>query len=198
MELKLKKLAPWNWFKKEEEVDHSVPVKHGSSTMYPQRGHDSMLQLHRDIDHLFDRFFREFNSPLLTGWPTFPSFEGQGVLKPRVDLSAREQEYLLTVEIPGVNEKDVRLDISGNMMTIQGEKKQEKEEKETDYYRIERSYGSFQRVLSLPEDVEQEKIKARFKDGVLSVTMPRKTMHKGEVKQIKINAENEIENTSCL
>jgi HSP20 family protein len=190
MELTLKKLAPWNWFKKEDEIDHSIPVKHSMNTMYSEHGHDPMRQLHRDIDHLFDRFFWGSHSPMWTGWPTVPSFDRSVLLKPKVDLNASEQEYLLTIEIPGVNEKDVRLDISGNIMTIKGEKKQDKEEKEKDYYRIERSYGSFQRVLSLPEDVEQEAIKASFKDGVLSVTIPRKALPKGEVKQIEITAES--------
>ena len=74
-----------------------------------------------------------------------------------------------------------------NTLTIRGEKRQEKEEKAKDYYRIERSYGSFQRVLSLPEDVDQDTIKATFKNGVLTVTMPRKAVTGGaEVKQIEI------------
>ncbi len=111
------------------------------------------------------------------------------LLKPRADLSATDTEYQLTVEIPGINERDVSLDISGNTLTIRGEKRQEKEEKAKDYYRIERSYGSFQRVLSLPEDVDQDTIKATFKNGVLTVTMPRKAVTGGaEVKQIEITA----------
>jgi HSP20 family protein len=188
--MELKRLAPWNWFKKEEEINHPIPVKHDKNSAYPEHRYDPMLRLHRDIDHLFDRFFQGFPSPLSMGWPSAASFEGAGLLRPKVDLSASEQEYLLTVEIPGVSEQDIRLDISGNTMTIQGEKKQEKEEKEKDYYRIERIYGSFQRVLSLPEDVDQEAIKAGFKDGVLSVTMPRKALPKSEVKQIKISADS--------
>jgi len=188
--MELKRLAPWNWFKKEEEINHPIPVKHDKNIAYPERRYDPMLRLHRDIDHLFNRFFQGFPAPLSMGWPSAAPFEGPGLLRPKVDLSASEQEYLLTVEIPGVSEQEIRLDISGSTMTIQGEKKQEKEEKEKDYYRIERSYGSFQRVLSLPEDVEQEGVKASFKDGVLSVTMPRKALPQGEVKQIKITAEN--------
>lgn len=74
-------------------------------------------------------------------------------------------------------------------MTIRGEKKQEKEEKEKKYYRIESSYGAFLRVLSLPEDVEQGGIKASFKNGVLSITMPRKALPKGEMKQVQITSE---------
>ena len=188
--MELKKLAPWNWFKKEEEVDHSVPVKHtGKGSYYPERHPDPTLPIHREIDRLFDFFFRGFNPLTMGGFGSIPFFEETGILKPKVDLSAAEQEYLLTIEIPGVSEKDVSVDISGNTLTIKGEKKQETEEKEKNYYRIERSYGSFQRVLSFPEDVDQGGIKARFKNGVLSITMPRIALPKGEVKQIQITAE---------
>lgn len=186
----LKKLAPWNWFKKEEEMDHAVPVKHSARGGYfPERPYDPTLPIHRDIDRLFDHFWRGFNPLTMGGSGFFPSLGETGILKPKVDLSATEQEYLLTVEIPGVSETDVAVDVSGNTMTIKGEKKQEKEEKDKNYYRIERSYGSFQRVLSLPEDVNQESIKASFKNGVLSITMPRKALPKGEVKQIQITAD---------
>jgi HSP20 family protein len=189
--MELKKLAPWNWFKKEEEIDHAVPVKHQEKGGYfPERYFDPTLSIHRDIDRLFDQFLRGFGSPALGRLGPFPSFGETGILKPRVDLSATEQEYLLTVEIPGVSEKDVSVDISGSTMIIKGEKRQEKEEKEKNYYRVERSYGSFQRTLSLPEDVQQEGITASFKNGVLSVTMPRTALPKGEVKQIQITAEN--------
>jgi HSP20 family protein len=188
--MELKKLAPWNWFKKEEEIDHSIPVKHDTKgTLAPQRQYEPMLQLHRDIDRLFDHFFRGFNLPSMGGVDLFPSLEESGILKPKIDLSAAEGEYQLTVEIPGVSEKDVSVDISGNVMTIKGEKKQEKEEKDTNYYRIERSYGSFQRVLTLPDDVNQDAVKASFKNGILAVTMPRKALPHGEVKQIEITSE---------
>lgn len=187
--MELKKLAPWNWFKNEEETDHHVPVKHGDKGRpYPGRHHDPMIQVHRDIDHIFEQFFRGWGFPQASGFDTFSGFPAGTLLKPKVDLSAGEKEYLLTVEIPGVNEKEVTVDISNNTMTIKGEKKQEKEEKDTNYYRIERSYGSFQRVLSLPEDVDQDGIAATFKNGVLSITMPRKALPAGEVKQVEITA----------
>jgi HSP20 family protein len=188
--MELKKLAPWNWFKKEEDIDHAVPIKHNDKgPYYPERHYDPTLPIHRDIDRLFDHFFRGLYPAAMRPFGSFPFFEESGILKPKVDLSATEQEYLLTVEIPGVSDKDVSVDISGNTMTIRGEKKQEKEEKEKNYYRIERSYGAFQRVLSLPEDVEQGGIKASFKNGVLSITMPRKALPKGEVKQVQITSE---------
>lgn len=187
--MELKKLAPWNWFKNEEENDHTVPVKHGDKRpLYSGRHHDPMLQIHRDVDHLFDQFFRGWGMPRMGSLGHLGEFAGDTLLRPKVDLSAADKEYLLTVEIPGVSEKDVSVDISNNIMTIKGEKKQEKEEKEKNYYRIERSYGSFQRTLSLPEDVDQDGIKASFSNGVLSITMPRKTLPKGEVKQVEITA----------
>jgi HSP20 family protein len=189
--MELKKLAPWNWFKNEEEIDHAVPVKHREKRGYlPERYYDPTFPIHRDIDRLFDHFFRGFGDMGRGNLGSFPAFGEGGLLKPKVDLSATEREYLLTIEIPGVSEKDVSVDISGTTMTVKGEKRQEKEEKETNYYRIERSYGSFQRVLSLPDDVDQAAIKASFKNGVLSITMPRTSPPKGETKQIEITAEN--------
>ena len=187
--MELKKLAPWNWFKNEEENEHTVPVKHGDKRPpFPVRHHDPMLQIHRDIDHLFDQFFRGWGLPQRGSFGNFADFNAGVLLKPKVDLSAADREYLLTVEIPGVAEKDVSVDISNNTMTIKGEKKQEKEDKDKNYYRIERSYGCFQRVLSLPEDVDQDAIKAAFKDGVLTITMPRKALPAGEVKKVEITA----------
>jgi len=187
--MELKKLAPWNWFKHEEEIEHPVSVKHGEKRpYYAGRHHDPMLQIHRDIDQMFNQFFRGWGLPHSDSMGVFDDFLGTSVLKPKVDLSAAENHYLLTAEIPGVSEKDVSIDIHNNTLTIRGEKKQEKEEKEKNYYRIERSYGSFQRVLSLPEDVDQDSIKAAFKDGVLTVTMPRRALPAGEVKKIEITA----------
>ena len=186
--MELKRLAPWNWFKKEEEIEHAVPVRYGEGgNSLPERHYAPVRQIHRDIDRIFDSFFRGFDLPFPAGLRPFEVFGDSGLLKPRADQSATDSEYQLTVEIPGVNERDVSLDISGNTLTIRGEKRQEKEEKAKDYYRIERSYGSFQRVLSLPEDVDQDTIKATFKNGVLTVTMPRKAASgNAEVKQIEI------------
>ena len=189
--MEFKKLAPWNWFKKEEDNDQAVPTTHrGKQSDMVGRHYDPLRYFHRDFDLMLDRYFREFGLPQTLGGRMSASvFDADGLLKPKLDLSASAKEYVLTIEIPGVNDKDVSLDISGNTMTIKGEKKQEKEEKEKDYYRIERSYGSFQRVLSLPEDVDQDGIEAGFKHGVLTVTMPRKVLPAKEGKQIKITAQ---------
>ena len=105
-----------------------------------------------------------------------------------LDLSASDKDYTITVEIPGVDQKDVKIEIINDILTIQGEKKQENEEKGKNYYRMERSYGSFQRVLSLPEDADQDGVNATFKKGVLTIAMPRKTLPKADVKQIEVKS----------
>ena len=186
----IKKFAPWNWFKKEEEESGAnVPVvqRTDGQPSYTEQGETNpIVQLHREVDRLFENAFRGFGvSPFRAD--VFPSMTGAGLLKPQVNIGATDNEYSITAEVPGVDEKDVKVEIANNTMTIRGEKKQEKEEKDKNYYRIERSYGSFQRVLSLPEDADQENIKATFKKGVLTIQMPRKDVPKEEVKQIRIN-----------
>jgi HSP20 family protein len=129
--MELKKLAPWNWFKKEEEIAHTVPVRHGEKekAYLPERQYEPVMQLHREIDHLFDHFFRGFALPALGSAKSFLPFDESVLFKPQVDLSASDKEYLLTVEIPGVNENDVSVDVSGNTMTIRGKKNRKKRKK---------------------------------------------------------------------
>ncbi len=183
----LKKLAPWNWFTKEEEdVGAPVPVRHADSRQPQRYFHGPVGQLHQEMDQLFDNFFRGFgHSPFRPGSLLSDSLNS-GMLKPTLDIGASEKEYAISIEVPGVTQKDVKLEIAHNTLTVRGEKKQEKEEKNKDFYRVERSYGSFQRVLSLPEDADQDKVTATFKDGVLAITIPRKPMPAAAVKQIEI------------
>lgn len=186
----IKKFAPWNWFKKEEEdAGSTVPVVRSDEQQYkPDLGtHNPIVQMHREVDRLFENALRGFGlSPFRSD--LFTPFAAPGLLKPQVDIGATDKEYSITVEVPGVEEKDVKVEIANNTLTIRGEKKQEKEEKDKNYYRIERNYGSFQRVLSLPEDADQEGVNAVFKKGVLTITMPRKALPKAEVKQIEIKS----------
>lgn len=186
--MNIKKLAPWNWFKnEEEEAGANVPVKRTDVRPSFSKGAETnpIVQLHREMDRLFENAFRGFGmTPFRTD--IFPSITAD-LLKPQVDIGATEKEYSITAEVPGVDEKDVKIEIANNTMTICGEKKQEKEEKDKNYYRVERSYGSFQRILSLPEDADQENIKATFKKGILTIKIPKKSLPKTEVKQIEIN-----------
>ena len=184
----LKQLAPWNWFKNEEESS-VVPVRRAEGqTFFPESAALSpMIDLHREMNRIFDSAFRGFGlSPF--GSELFTPLTASGQLKPQVDISATDKEYCITVKVPGVSEKDVKVEIAENVMTIRGEKKQEKEDKGENYYRMERAYGSFQRVLSLPEDAAHENVKATFKNGVLTLRVPRREIPKVEVKKVEIKS----------
>ena len=185
----IKKLAPWNWFKKEEEGGQNhLPVKRKTTKDQDLAMGHPLQEFHTEIDRLFDRMFRKFGLSNLGFDRPFMKRFSDDLLKPTLDLGATDKEYTIAVEIPGVNEKDVQLEIANDTLTIRGEKKQEKEEKEKNYYRMERSYGSFQRVLSLPEDADQENVAAVFKNGVLTVVLPRKDVPKEKVKQIEVRS----------
>ena len=182
-----KKLVPWNWFRKEEEERvASLPVQSTGRASPRSVFHGPLGQLHEEMDQLFDNFFTGFGlSPSGPGG-TLSNSLTEGLLKPTVDIGANDEEYAISIEVPGVAQKDIKLEIADNTLTIRGEKKQEKEEKEKNYYRMERSYGAFQRVLSLPGDADQDSIKATFKNGVLNITMPRKALPAPDVKRIEI------------
>lgn len=104
---------------------------------------------------------------------------------PVVDVSETDQAYLISAEIPDVRKEDVKVTVADGMLTLQGERKQEKEEKNKRYHRIERSYGSFMRSFDLPDNIDQTAIQAEFKDGMLTLTMP-KTAPTAATKAIEV------------
>jgi HSP20 family protein len=108
----------------------------------------------------------------------------QSVAWPAIDIADQEHEYLVKVEVPGCRIEDIDLSVSGNVLTIRGEKKQEQEVKEAGYYHVERSFGSFRRDLNLAGDVDIAKIDAECKNGVLTVTLPK--TEKAKTAKIKV------------
>ncbi len=138
------------------------------------------------MDKLFDNFFQGFGFPSHRVGSLFPSPLAGNLLKPMVDIGVNDKEYTISIEVPGVDLKDIKLEVVNNTLTISGEKKQEEKEKGKNHYRVERSYGSFQRVLALPDDANQDKVQASYKKGVLTVTMPRKALPNPAIKQINI------------
>lgn len=183
----VKKLAPWNWFKKEEEEYGSThPIEKtraakSNGTVGHQPG-----QLQRQRDYLFDHIFNVMSPDYFKIDNFFKTSLTEGLLKPTLNIGSDEKEYSISVEMPGVDRKDITIEIVNQTLTIKGEKKQEKEEKKKEFYRMERSYGSLQRVLSLPEDADHDKMKATFKNGILNIITPRKQVPKSEIKQIEI------------
>ncbi len=182
----ISRLAPWNWFKKEQEQEeqgHTLPIQRLD---LPVRHDNPLMHLHSEIDKLFDSAFRGFGFPSLLRERSWSPRFGTDLLKPTLDLAATDKEYTISVELPGVAASEAKLEVVNDTLRISGEKKQEQEEKDKDFYRMERSYGSFQRVLSLPEDADQEHIKAVFKNGVMTITLPRKSLPQSEVRQIEV------------
>ena len=135
--------------------------------------------LQKRIDSIFEDTFMgvgEKNEPLfLTPWI------------PAVDIYETKDEIVLKAEIPGIEKDKLNVDVKNGTLTIKGERNLEKEVKNEDYYRIERSYGSFTRAFSLPSGVDQSKVKASYKDGILEVKLPK--VEEAKPKQIKVEIE---------
>jgi HSP20 family protein len=103
---------------------------------------------------------------------------------PDIDIRETDKEYRVTIELPGVDEKDIDLSLSGNTLIVKGEKKEEHEDQDGDYYRAERSFGAFQRAIALPSsEVDVNAIKAKFKKGLLRVTLPKKPEAQSKTKK---------------
>jgi HSP20 family protein len=108
----------------------------------------------------------------------------QGAWVPAVDIFETNEAIVLKAELPGITSQDISVEVKDNTLTLKGEKKFEKEVKEENYHRVERSYGSFQRAFTLPGTIHQEKVKAKFKDGILEITLPK--VEEAKPKQIKV------------
>lgn len=133
--------------------------------------------LRREIDRLFDTVGGG-SWPFAVGRPAFPfdmpwPREASWALTPAVDVSEKDKEFEISVELPGLSEKDVEVKVSNGNLVIKGEKKEEKEEREKDYYLSERRFGSFMRSFSMPQGVDASKIEAMFAKGVLTVKLPK-------------------------
>ena len=128
------------------------------------RTDNPFISLQNEIDRLFDDFTRGF-----------PSFGNGGLtnMVPTMDVAETDKEIEITAELPGLEEKDVQINLADNILTVRGEKRAEKEQKDKNYRLVERSYGAFERSLELPEGVNADAIKATIDKGVLKVVVPK-------------------------
>jgi HSP20 family protein len=149
-----------------------IPV--GSERNLERAASNPFTALQQEIDRLFEGFSRNLSG--------FPMRE----MMPKMDVSETEKEIEITAELPGLEEKDIQLNVADNVLTIRGEKKNEREEKEKDYHLVERSYGSFTRAVQLPDGVNADGIKAVMSKGVLKVTVPKPAP--AQTKKINIQA----------
>jgi HSP20 family protein len=137
---------------------------------------DPFVTFRREMDRMFDDFF---------GGGLLRAHGKQGVM-PAVDIDETEKEVVVTAELPGVSDKDVEVTLAGDILTIRGDKKTEHEEKNGDSYYMDRRFGSFSRSLRLPFDVSDEKVDAKFKDGVLTIHLPKPPELQQSVRRIEI------------
>ena len=135
-----------------------------------------VLSLRDEVNRLFDDFFTGgfLTTPAKTQWV------------PALDVSETDTQVIVKAEVPGMDAKDIDVSLTGDTLTIKGEKKEESSTQEQNYYRMERRYGSFQRVLSLPASVDPAKVTAEYKNGVLSIKMERKEHAKARNIQVKV------------
>jgi HSP20 family protein len=166
--MNIKELIPWGHEKKDVSKSES--------------GHP-FFALQNEMNRMFDNFSKSvFDfSPVSKGMK-FPTD-----LTPKVDVVEYENEFKVTAELPGMEEIDIDVSFSNEVLVIKGEKKEEKEEKKEDYCLTERSYGSFQRAIPLTSGIDRDKIDAKFKNGVLKVVLPKTEEAQKESKKIKIN-----------
>lgn len=135
----------------------------------------SMTNLKQEMDRLFDRFFE-----------TRPDeFFGLGEWAPSLDLSETKDALVAKVEVPGMDPKDIQISLQEQLLTVKGEKKLEKEEKDERYHRVERSYGAFTRAVRLPVAVDASRVAAAYKNGLLTITLPKTPAAKGTLIPVK-------------
>jgi HSP20 family protein len=148
--------------------------------------------LRREIDRVFDSFYRpHWGFPFGRGAfdLDLPSLRSPSLkLAPAVDVSEKENEFEITAELPGLDEKNIEVKLTDDTLTIKGEKNEEKEEKQKDYHVSERSYGSFMRSFQLPETVDKSKIEASFAKGVLKLKLPKTAKVQESAKTIPVKA----------
>jgi HSP20 family protein len=133
------------------------------------RPRDIFSVMRNEMDRMFERFEH--------GFPHLPKLfrtENGGVMVPELDVHENANSVTIEAELPGVEQKDVSVTLNNCVLTIKGEKKQNREEKTESYYLAERSYGSFERSLHLPESIDEAKVEAKFEKGVLKITAPKR------------------------
>ena len=142
-----------------------------------------LSSLRREMDRMWDRFFGETPLARRIGEEWWPS----------VDMSETKDNYVIKAELPGLEAQDVDVSISGDVLTIKGEKKKEEEEKDEHHHYVERYYGSFQRSFRLPANVKSDKIDASFDKGVLKVTLPKVEEAKKKKIEVKVKQEKKAQ-----
>jgi HSP20 family protein len=167
-------LTKWNPFRTASELESLSPLA-------PFNPFHEMERMQRDLDRMFNGWRGLVPHPeeamTITEW------------SPAVDIIEDEREFIVKTELPDVKKDDVKVTVERDTLTVRGERKAEKEEKGKKYHRIERSYGSFERSFTLPEGTDPTKIRSEYKDGLLTVHLPKSPEAKAKSKAIEVKVE---------
>ncbi|UXN66051.1 Hsp20/alpha crystallin family protein (plasmid) [Phyllobacterium sp. A18/5-2] len=168
--MSVRDLIPWN------RGNNQVP------SLYREGGIDPFLSLHRDVNKLFDEVFRGFGAPSL-----FNEMAPRNGTWPRVEFSENDREIRVMAEVPGLEEKDVEVLLEDGVLTLRGEKKSEVEDKDRQF--SERYHGRFERRIGLGREIDEDKVAATFKNGLLTITLPKTEKAQANAKRIAISSE---------
>ena len=169
----LKELTPWRW---------------GGLRRRDMEGHpflgfrDEMNALHREMDRLFEGLWDT------RGRPAMPEVLGFSGIPLSLDETDDEKAYHVSIELPGMDENDIEVTLADGLLTIQGEKKRESEEEDKDFYRKERTFGSFRRTIAIPGEIDESGVAASFKKGVLRIDLPKSEEAQKKVTHIEVKA----------
>ena len=145
-------------------------------------GTRALAKLSESMPSVFDDFFKPWNE-----WFDNSGLPGRAMNVPAVNITEQKDAYLVSLAVPGLKKEDFKIGVDGNMLTISSEKEENKEEKDKRFTRKEYNYSSFSRSFTLPEEINQEKIEAKYEDGVLKISLPRReAAKKPSVKQIAV------------
>jgi HSP20 family protein len=160
-----------------------TPWTSGGLTSY---GRDPFSMFRREMDRLFDDFFAP-SEPRSFGGPA-ASRPQAALIRPSIDIEDQDHAYVVTAELPGLSEKDVELSLNDNVLTISGEKRSERKEEKAGRHYTERSFGRFERTIPLPVEVDAERVDASFRNGVLTVALPKTEKARQNARRIEIRA----------
>jgi HSP20 family protein len=169
--MNVRDLIPWS------RDNNQAPSSYRGNEQNP------FLTLHREMNRLFDDIFRGFEQRLPTSFGNFPAFGGGW---PNVEVTDKDKEILVTAELPGLEDKDIEVLLDDGVLTLRGEKRSESEDKDRQF--SERFYGRFERRIPLGYEVDESKVDAGFKNGLLRITLPKSERAQTTAKRIAINA----------
>ena len=165
-----------------------VPVEVKKAAPAETTAPDVWRSFRSEMDRLFDRFGFPSLRRMFDIEPAWRLARPFAFSVPAIDMSEDDKAYKISAELPGLDAKDVDVSVSGNMLVLKGEKRQEKEEKDKNYYFSERSYGSFQRAFELPASVDRDKVSADVSKGVLTITLPKTPDAQKQQKKIEVKS----------